>query len=437
MPLDYADPAKGTIPIALDRRVATDGARGSILLDPGGPGVSGVDFLAEAWPYIPPDLTRHWTLVGFDPRGVARSDPVTCGTPSQLEAELTADPAPTTAAGFDSLVAVDRRFAAGCEARSGRLLPYVGTIDAARDMDRIREALGERRLTYLGFSYGTLLGAAYAELYPHEIRAMVLDGAIDPAIGPITSDEQQAAGLQQQLDAFFASCRSSGCGWHPHGSPRAAFEALLAGVRRRAVAVAGSDQSVGPAALLYGVASALYSQSSWPSLGRALTALGGGDGGPILKMFDTYVGRRSNGTFANTDEAETAIDCATTPAPSLAAIRAAAPGAKAASPAFGLLDLYSEAGCSVWPVKATGPAGPVHAPGSPTILVVGATHDPVTPYAWAKGLAAQLPHGVLLTRDGGGHTSYFQSSCVEAAVDRYLATTVAPRAGTVCPTGGG
>lgn len=436
MPLDYADPARGTIPIALDRRVATDGARGSILIDPGGPGVSGVDFLAEAWPYMPAYLTRHWTIVGFDPRGVDRSDPVVCGDPSQLQAELTADPAPTTAAGFDALVAVDRRFAAGCEARSGRLLPYVGTFDAARDMDRIREALGERYLTYLGFSYGTLLGAAYAELYPKTVRAMVLDGAIDPAISPIASAEQQAAGLQQQLDAFFASCRSGGCDWHPTGSPDAAFEALVSRVRRRAIPVGGTNQRVGLAVLLYGTASALYTHSSWPGLGRALAALDRGDGGPMLEMFDSYVGRRPNGTFANTDEAEEAIDCATTPAPSLAAIRAAAPAAEAASPVFGLLDLYSEAGCSVWPVGASGPSGPVHAPGSPTIVVVGATHDPVTPYAWAKGLAAQLPHGVLLTRDGGGHTSYFQSSCIQRAVDRYLVTTVPPRPNTVCPTGG-
>lgn len=438
VPLDYAHPARGTIPIALDRRVATDGARGSILVDPGGPGVSGVDFLAEAWPYIPAYLTRHWTIVGFDPRGVARSDPVTCGPPSQLQAELTADPAPTTAAGFDALVALDRRFAAGCEARSGRLLAHVGTFDAARDMNRIREALGERELTYLGFSYGTLLGTAYAELYPRKIRAMVLDGAIDPAIGPIASAEQQAAGLQQQLDAFFASCRSGDCGWHPRGSPQSAFESLVARVRRRAVPVAGSGgQSVGLAVLLYGTASALYTPSSWPGLGRALSSLARGDGGPILSMFDSYVGRRPNGTFANTDEAETAIDCATTPAPTLAQIRAAAPAARAASPVFGLLDLYGEAGCSVWPVGASGPSGPVHAPGSPTIVVVGATHDPVTPYAWAKGLAAQFPHGVLVTRDGGGHTSYFQSSCVRRVVDRYLVTTVAPRPGTVCPTGNG
>ena len=436
VPLDYADPGKGTVPIALDRRVATDGARGSILLDPGGPGVSGVDFLAEAWPYFPAYLTRHWTLVGFDPRGVARSDPVTCGTPAELEAELTADPAPTTAAGFASLVALDRRFAAGCEARSGALLPYVGTMDAARDMNRIREALGESKLTYLGFSYGTLLGAAYAELYPRKIRAMVLDGAIDPAIGPIAFAEQQAAGLQQQLDAFFASCRAAGCGWHPGVPPQVAFAQLLARVTHRSLKVGGSHQRVGPAVLLYGAASALYTHSSWPTLGRALAALGQGDGGPILSMFDSYVGRSPNGTFANTDEAETAIDCATTPAPSLGAIRAAAPAAEAISPDFGLLALYSEAGCSVWPGAASGPSGPVHAAGSPTIVVVGATHDPVTPYAWAQGLAAQLPKGVLLTRDGGGHTSYFQSLCVQRWVDRYLVTTAPPPPGTVCPTGG-
>lgn len=435
VPLDYADPAKGTIAIALDRRVATAGARGSILVDPGGPGVSGVDFLGEIWPYVPAALTRHWTLVGFDPRGVDRSDPVTCGSPAQLEAELTVDPAPTTAAGWSRLVAADRRFAAGCQARSGRLLPYVGTYAAARDMDRIRAALGEAKLTYLGFSYGTLLGAAYAELFPRRVRALVLDGAINPAVGAIASSDQQAAALQQQLDAFFASCTGSGCGWQPRGAPGAAFQALVARVRRHPLAVPGTGQSVGPAVVLYGAASALYSPSSWPTLGQALQSLQRGDGAPILSMFDAYVGRNRNGTFANTDEAETAIDCATSPAPTLGRIRAAAPGAERASPVFGLLDLYSLASCAVWPVRASGPSGRVRAPGSPAIVVVGSTHDPVTPYAWARGLAAELPHGVLLTRDGGGHTAYFQSRCIELAVDRYLTTTVPPRPGTTCPTG--
>lgn len=435
VPLDYADPAKGTIGLALDRRPATGHAIGSLVENPGGPGVSGVDYLPDLVAELPPSITSRFNVVGFDPRGVARSAPVTCGTPSQLTAELSVDPAPTTSAGFARLVAADRSFAAGCEARSGRVLPFVSTANAARDLDRIRAALGDSRLTYIGFSYGTYLGAVYAKMFPTHIRAMVLDGALDPALGPVASIDAQAASLDAELGAFLRTCASGSCGWSTGPRPLAAFESLLARVRAHPIAVSGTGQSVGPAALLYGTAAALYSPASWPTLGAALSSLAAGHGRTILALFDGYFERQPNGSYANVVEAETAVDCLDAPAPTLATLRADAAAVSKVAPVFGLLDLYSEASCSVWPVPATGQVGPVKAAGSPPIVVVGSTGDPVTPYAWAVALAHQLSHGVLLTRTGYGHTGYAFSSCIRSAVDTYLLTLRPPKAGTVCGSG--
>jgi pimeloyl-ACP methyl ester carboxylesterase len=434
VPLDWSDPARGTIGLALDRKPASGRALGTLVTDPGGPGVSGVDFLPGFVSELPAVITRHFDVVAFDPPGVGRSDPVICGDSAQLTAELTVDPAPTSTAGFDALVGADRRFAAGCERDSARILPYVSTVDAARDLEALRAALGPAGLTYLGFSYGTFLGATFAELYPHHVRAMVLDGALDPALGSVATVDQQSAALEGELDAFLSSCAHGGCGWDPGGNLLTDLEQLVDRVRADPVTVAGSGQSVGPAVLLYGAAAALYDPADWPLLGQALTALDHGDGGPILDLFDAYVGRSPDGSYANTVEAETAVDCLDQPVPSLSALRADEPAAARAAPVFGALDLYSEATCSVWPLPPTGRPAPIHAPGAPPIVVVGTTHDPITPYAWAEALASQLDRGVLLTREGYGHTAYGYSSCIRTVVDRYLLTTTPPKPGTVCPS---
>jgi pimeloyl-ACP methyl ester carboxylesterase len=434
VPLNYSDPSAGTIGIALDRHQATGTVVGSLLEDPGGPGVSGVDFLPSLVQEMPATMRQHFNLIGFDPRGVGHSAAVTCGTGPELDAELGVDPSPTTAAGWNALVAADKAFVQGCEQRSGKLLAYVGTVNAARDMDQIRAALGEAKLDYIGFSYGTYLGTVYADLFPHRVRAMVLDGAIDPAISQVSAVTAQSESLVKELHAFFASCQSGQCGWNPSGGPAAAFSALVAKVTAHPLSVPGSSQKVGPAALLYGTAAALYSTSSWPILGQSLAALASGNASDILQLFDEYMGRSSNGSYSNEVEAETAIDCDSYPVPSLATIKADGPAVDKAAGPLGLLDLYSLATCALWPHRADLPVGPIHATGSPTIVVVGSTGDPITPYAWAEALASQLQHGVLLTRDGYGHTGYVASSCIRTDVDNYFLDLKVPAKGTTCPS---
>ena len=436
VPLDPSHPGGPTIGMAIDRHPATGHKVGSLLINPGGPGASGVDALPQVVPTMSKALRAAFDIVGFDPPGVARTAPITCLDSAGLSRYFHVDPAPPTAAGFAAMVAADRAFATGCQARSGPELPHVGTLDAARDMDVLRAALGDSRLTYLGFSYGSLLGATYAGLFPTHVRALVLDGALDPALPTITQLDQQAASLDGQLQQFFATCASqASCLWKPAGSPAAAYQALVARVRSHPLPAQGTSRTVGPSELLYGTAVTLYSTSSWKDLAFALQAASGGDGTYLLQLFDQYTGRHSDGSYDNLFEANAAINCLDAPAPTIAALTAAGPGAQAAAPIFGLQNIDSEVGCAVWPVPATGQVGPIRAAGSPPIVVVGSTGDPITPYTWAQSLARELAHGVLLTRVGDGHTAYLNSACIRADVDRYFITLAPPAVGTRCASG--
>jgi pimeloyl-ACP methyl ester carboxylesterase len=433
VPRHPSHPDGTMIGMALDRHRATGAKLGSLLVNPGGPGASGVDALPDLVAHMPASFLARFDVVGFDPPGVARTAPIVCLDSNGLARYFHVDPAPPTAAGLAALVATDRTFASGCQARSGAELPSVSTVDAAGDMDVVRAALGDSKLTYLGFSYGTLLGATYAGLFPTHVRALVLDGAIDPALPTIKQLDQQAEGVEGQLQLFFSTCaRQANCPWRPAGDPTAAFESLLAKVRANPLPAHGTSRQVGPAELLYGTAVTLYSTATWNDLAAALRAASNGDGTDFLELFDAYTGRQSNGAYSNLFEANAAINCVDAPAPALAAISAAAPAAQADAPIFGLQNLYSEAGCSVWPVAATGTIGPIRALGSPPIVVVGSTGDPITPYHWAQSLAGELAHGVLLTRVGDGHTAYESSACIRTAVDQYLITSTPPAAGTRC-----
>lgn len=425
----------GTIQMALDRRPASGQKIGSLLVNPGGPGASGVDELPYLVKSMPSSLLSRFDVVGFDPPGVGRTAPITCLDPVGLQQYFHVDPAPPTIAGFNTLIAADKTFAQGCQARSGNELPYVSTVDAAMDMDVVRQALGDAKLSYLGFSYGTFLGATYANLFPTHVRAMVLDGSIDPALPVITDLDQQSAGLDAQLRQFFADCAAdSKCPWRPGSDLESAFQSLVSKTRNSPLPASGTSRTVGPSEVLYGTAAALYSTDTWPDLEAALAQASTGDGTYFLELFDAYTGRNADGTYSNLFEANAAINCLDQQAPNLAQIQAAAPAAARGAPVFGVQNLDSEAGCSVWPIPATGKDGPIHAYGSPPIVVVGSTGDPITPYSWAQALASQLQHGVLLTRVGDGHTGYRSSSCIRSAVDTYLIDVTPPAPGTSCPS---
>ncbi len=448
VPLDYAHPDGPTIGIALDRMAASGPRIGSLLVNPGGPGASGLSFLPDLVLELPGTVLSHFDIVGFDPRGVGASAPVTCATGPQLDSYLGVDGAPVTPAGVRALVGADSTLAKECRAGTGPVLAHVGTVDAARDMERIRIAVGDAKLNYLGFSYGTFLGATYAQEYPTHIRAMVLDGAEDPSLSAIASVDTQAAAVDAELASFFDWCATpaNACAWKPAGgrpAMRAAVVALVAQVRLHPLVVpgsgaagstAGAARSVGPNQVLLGIAESLYDPASWPGLGDDLHQASRGDGSGLLSSFDSYEDRSSNGQYDNLLVANDAVSCEDGPWPTAAQIQADAPAAAAVAPVFGLANLYSGLLCTVWPYPPTDHPQAIAAPGAPPIVVVGSTGDPATPYRWAQALASQLSKGVLLTRVGNGHTGYVFSACIRAAVDTYLVDLQPPAGGTRCPT---
>jgi pimeloyl-ACP methyl ester carboxylesterase len=306
-------------------------------------------------------------------------------------------------------------------------------------MDRIRQGLGDGKLTYLGYSYGTALGSTYAELYPRDVRALVLDGVVDPGASPQSVAESQAAGLEKSFDAFAADCTAQAAGCPLGKDPRGFVETLLQLAERHPLPSkkAGETRAATPGIVLTGVLDALYDKGSWPQLTQTLAAAGRGDSQGLLSLADSYTGRLDNGRFSNQMDAGIAIDCAdTTTRYSQAEVRSLARDWNARYPLFGAgaaVGLYT---CTPWKASRT-PLPPRDAVDTAApILLVGNTGDPVTPYPGAVDMARDLRDDVLLTWKGEGHTAYPKTPCVTAAVDAYLIDLTLPRQGTTCPAGG-
>ena len=434
VPIDYAHPDAGTMKVAVIRERSTGSHRGSLIVNPGGPGASGVSFVRDA-AFAFDTLNQHLDLVGFDPRGVGASRPIRCMSSSGLDRYFHTDPEPRTPATRAALIAASKNFADACWKRNGSYLAHVGTIDAARDMDVLRAALGDKKLTYYGASYGTYLGAKYAQLFPKRIRAMVLDGAVNPAENTIDSDVGQSKGFETNLDDFIDWCvRQGSC---PLGSTRAAalqgLDRLEAKVRAHPEQVA--SRSLGPGEFFTGLASGFYSTSEWQGLRSSLAAAQRGSGGGMLAFADELTERHKDGSYSNLMESNVAINCVDRESPrSIGGFDAAAKRAEQASAHFGIDILYSSLPCAFWHVPPVEHAHPASAPGAPPILVVGTTHDPATPYVDAQALAAQLgPAGRLVTLSGDGHTAYLRGdSCIEAILDPYLASARVPHGSPRC-----
>jgi pimeloyl-ACP methyl ester carboxylesterase len=441
VPLDYTDPGGAALSIAVDRLPASDPkARiGSLVINPGGPGASGVDFARGAVSFFSVAIRSHFDIIGFDPRGVGRSEPVRCLGDTELDQFLSLPPSPVDAAQVSELVHAAQGLAAACLAHVGRpLLAHIGTPDVARDMDLLRAALGEAKLTYYGASYGTYLGTKYAELFTNHIRALVLDGALDPNTSAMSMGLVQAGGFETDLHDFLARCISDG--YCPQGSVadadaeiQALMNRLSSGVTLPAPGAPGNRRLTAGTAFL-GLVDALYWPSRWSALEHALQQARGGDGSLLLLLADDYAERSPNGQHSNLLQAYIAVTCIDRPNPrSLSAYVDAAPAAARQSPDFGAASVWEGLPCAYWPVPAVDTVHAVRATGAPPILVVGTTRDPATPYGWAVGLSRELASGVLLTFASDGHTAYgAHNGCVEAAVDHYLISATPPPVGTRC-----
>jgi len=438
VPVSYADPEGGTLQLFLVRATLagqTDRI-GSLVVNPGGPGQSATDAAIQSALTLPTDVLGRFDVVGVDPRGVGLSSPaLECISAAQKDALFAADPRATDAAALDTAFGRVDAVADACAKKYQEALGAFDTVDTARDLDLVRQSLGDEQLTYLGYSYGTTLGSTYAELFPDRVRAMVLDGAVDPDAGQQDSAEAQAQAFEAAFDAFAANCVGlvSGC---PLGAdPRAFATDLLtqAGTTPIPSSRAGETRQATPGLILNGIRSALYQPSAWPQLTQSLAAARNGDAAGILSLADTYTGRNDDGSYSNVVDANVTVNCADTDEEFT---RAQVSGLMAdwnvKYPLFGAdaaLGLYT---CSAWTAPRT-PLPDRDAAGSAPILVIGTQGDPVTPLPGAVDMAEDLTGGVLLTWQGSGHTAYPRTDCVSAAVDAYLIDLVAPADGTTCP----
>jgi pimeloyl-ACP methyl ester carboxylesterase len=446
VPLDYTNPARDTIRLAIIRKPATDPAHriGSLITNPGGPGGSGVEYIKRSYPaqagrpsHFGPQLQAYFDIVGFDPRGVGHSAPVSCLTDAQLDRYLAQDPTPTTAAEVAAVVAGDKAFDAGCQARSAMLLPHVGTPNAARDMDILRAVLGDQKMYYLGASYGTYLGAVYAELFGTHLARVVLDGPLPPSLTARQLGLGQARGFQDELTRFIADCVT-------HPDCPLGQDATTAGQKLADFFAAtdthplptGTDRVVNEALAETGVLTAMYgSPQTWPILRQVLAMSMAGDGRGLLALSDLYYQRDpKTGHYSNETAANVAINCLDQPGVrSVDDVHAELPDFQRVSPLIGASLAWSELPCAYWPVPAQSQPHPIHYVGLPPILVIGTIHDPATPYPSAQEMAGQLGSAVLLTYNGDGHTAYGRGSrCIDTAVDAYLVQGTVPAMGTVC-----
>jgi pimeloyl-ACP methyl ester carboxylesterase len=444
VPFDYAHPAGPAFTLPVIKLPAATPAKriGALVINPGGPGASGVEYALGAQSgEFTQDVLDRFDIVGFDPRGVGGSVPaLRCLTGPQADKYLAVNEAPAGAAQLSAVINANKGFAQACARNARALLPYVGTAASARDMDVLRAALGESRLNYLGKSYGTVLGASYAQQFPSRVRALVLDGAVAPGVSGTAQDITQAQGFSVAFTQFVTWCAAQASCPLP-AAPSAAVarvSALIAAANARPLGnQVNTTQSADGAMLLLGIAAALYTKSAWPFLRDGLLdAFTYQDGSVLVQLADNLEERSPNGTYSNLIDVGAAVDCVDWPWPrSLPAWQSAAAAAAKASPMFGPSLLWNSLSCAYWPV----PAAPVLGGASPSsssspVLVVGDLHDPATPYSWAIAMARWLRPGVLLGWNGEGHTSYMEgSSCIDAAVDAYLINLTVPHNGTICP----
>ncbi|GAA1848526.1 alpha/beta hydrolase [Myceligenerans crystallogenes] len=435
-PLDWHDAGKGGIQIALKKLPATsESPQGSLLVNPGGPGVSGIS-LVEDTSGFGFRLRAAFDIVGFDPRGVGQSTPVKCMDDAAKDEFLTKD-YPYTDEGITQRIEAVRAWAQACGENTGELLGHVDTQSAARDMDMLRAVLGDAKLNYLGYSYGTQLGATYAGLFPGNVGRLVLDGAVDVTLTADEGAAEQAVGFENALRAYVTDCLAgSEC---PLGGDVDSGLRQVAAMLDDAAAhpiPTSSGRVVTKNLAFYGVAFPLYNKGNWSLLTTAFQEVfHEGKGDTLLMLADNYNGRNADGTFQdNSTEAFRAVNCADErAAEDLGQMKQLAAEILQQAPTLGEAFGYSGVECAGWPYPAVKREFDLHAKGAAPIMVIGTTNDPATPYKGAQALAKTLDSGFLVTMEGEGHTAYGATNeCVNNAVDDYLVEGTQPEPGLTC-----
>jgi len=444
VPIDYEDLTVGTFRISVLRAAAKDqdNRLGSIVVNPGGPGGSGVDYAYAADYILSPDITDVYDVVGFDPRGVAQSEPISCFTPEEIDENMASDSKPDTEAEIAATLKDSEAFAKKC-AENTDYLEHFTTSETARDMDILRAALGETKLNYVGKSYGTYLGTLYAEIFPNNVGRFVLDGAVDPNIPTKDQYLAQAIGFDGALKAFVKDCATqSDCPFT--GTPTQAQATIIATLQAAATAplpqeypADGDDRIITESIILVGMASSLYDDvDGWPKLRQAFTESAENYGDTFLQLADEYSGRNPDGTFMSNDfDSGAVIDCLDwQERRTIDQYKADAKEFAAKAPVFGPYIAFAGVHCRFLPQPST-----QRAPNTLTeiktapIIVIGTIRDPATPYSWSVGLAKIFTGSRLISLDGDGHTGHGRgSACVDDAVDAYLLTGTLPTSDLSC-----
>ena len=433
VPFDYDDPNVGSFTLFLTRLPATDGANkiGSMLVNPGGPGFGGSSVAKDAQYYFSSELLDRFDIIGWDPRGTGKSTPaINCI--DQYDEYFGIDSTPETPDEKQAIIDASQKLNDECVKRSGEILPYISTQATARDMDSIRRALGEEKITYFGFSYGSELGATWATMFPKTVRAAVLDGASDPNATSLDQGLAQAKGFEKQLDAFLANCsKRVSCAFHSNGDAAAALDELIIEIDKAPIVVEANRTPVTQGVMYTALAQAMYSDSLWPQLERALADAVDGDGAGLLGLYDEYYQRNPGGTYGNELEAFLAISCLDDPGPtSVAAVDEQIPVFIKAAKRFGASFAYGYS-CALWPVPPVKRLE-ITGKGAGPIIVIGTTGDPATPIESSRKAAKALEGGVFLTVTAEQHTGYGLNPCVVSTVDRYLIDLKVPPANKVC-----
>lgn len=436
VPMNYAKVSSSpTLELSVIR-LKSKSAVGSLILNPGGPGGSGIDYARAAQYVVTQNLIKRYDIVGFDPRGVGLSTPVHCMTDSQTDTLIAADGTPDNQSEINSIVSLAKTLSRGCATKSDPTYKFVDTVSAARDIDILRAALGDEKLNWLGKSYGTFLGATYAELFPTKVGRMVLDGAIDPRLTNQKLAYGQALGFENSMHRFAADCvMKSDCPLT--GNADSAFGQIANFIKKMDTnpKKLADGRMFTQAMAMTGILGSLYDKVyGWPQLRKDLKSALRGDYSGLASSLDWYTSRGSDGKFSdNSNDAIAAVNCLDRPdRATVAQTKSLAQAWSTKAPVFGAYLAWSNVSCSYWQTPATGKPETIKATGSPNILVVGTTNDPATPYPWAKALAAQLSKGLLLTMNGDGHTAYMQgSSCIDRVVDAYFVSGNATN-GTIC-----
>ena len=439
VPLDYKKPDGKTITVAMAKVPAANGKPiGSLFVNPGGPGESGIDLVSGADKIFSKALRDQYDIVGFDPRGVGSSTAVDCVSDAELGKYLDSEFDLSTPEGKKAEKAQAEKFAKGCKDKSGDLLAHVGTESAARDLDVLRGLVGDKKLNYFGFSYGTSLGGMYANLFPKKTGRLVLDGALDPQFGGARMGYEQTIGFEKAFERYAEYCVKGGnC---PLGSSvdaaKKKMRALFDQAFKKPFPTADPKRPLNRNMLKYGVMLAMYSTAYRPYLDTGLSQLiKNNDGSFLLGWYDLASGRQGGKFRNNSNEARTAINCADYPASSPSVTKRYQEKLKKEAPLFGAGSGGEETDlCSLLPYHPKSNPGPYTAKGSAPIVVIGTRHDPATPYHWAQALHKSLSNSVLLTWEGDGHLAYSRAgSCIQSPVDKYLLTGEVPKDGLVCP----